>query len=367
MNQWMLVPVIPLYVADMGSSAFVAGLVLLAFAIPSVAVRPLLGVLADKWSTALVVAGGLAALSAGALLMLVPLLTMLFVGNAVRGLGWAGVNTGAYTMLAVTAPPDRRGEASGYFSAVTTTVMIAFPVVGLWLLETPGGFQTTLLVATVFSLLGLPVALALEKLLKRSAPAPATTGGNGGMIDRSVLLPSGLNLCNSLVYPALMAFLPLHARSLGIDNIGWFYLIAGVAGIALRPLFGRQSDSIGRGPAIAVALAAQLAGLVLIMFAQGLGQILAGGVLVALSTAMIGAITTALAMDMCDPNHRARGMATYSMSFQLGAGIGAVISGALADIAGFRGMYAGCAAITLVGSMLLAGAWKTLPGPSRRP
>ena len=365
MNQWVLVPVIPLYVDDLGASALVAGLVLLAFAIPSVVVRPVLGRLIDKWGSAIVVAMGLVAISAGALLMLAPLLAMLFVGNAVRGLGWAGVNTGAYTMLAITAPVERRGEASGYFSAVLTTVMIAFPVLGLWLLE-HSGFSGTLVVAMLFSLLGLPVVVGLMKIQQRPEPEPGPAAGGAGLLDRSVLLPSAINLCNSLVYPALMAFLPLYARSLGVEDIAWFYVIAGIAGIFLRPLLGKQSDAIGRGPSIAIILTAQLAGLVLIMFAQGLGQILAGGVLVALSTAMIGSIATALAIDMSDQRYRGRAMATFGMSFQLGAGVGAVISGALADFVGFRGMYAGCAVITLAGLVALALAWKSLPPRPQR-
>ena len=39
-NQWVLTPVIPLYVQDLGGSASMAGAVLLAMAVPSVAVRP---------------------------------------------------------------------------------------------------------------------------------------------------------------------------------------------------------------------------------------------------------------------------------------------------------------------------------------
>src|SRR6188768_1558242 len=39
-NHWMLLPVIPLYVDAHGGSASFAGLVLLAFSIPSILVRP---------------------------------------------------------------------------------------------------------------------------------------------------------------------------------------------------------------------------------------------------------------------------------------------------------------------------------------
>jgi len=48
-----------------------------------------------------------------------------------------------------------------------------------------------------------------------------------------VLIATGLNLCQSLVWASVMAFLPLYARSLGIDNIGWFYILAGGVGFLL--------------------------------------------------------------------------------------------------------------------------------------
>jgi predicted MFS family arabinose efflux permease len=70
-------------------------------------------------------------------------------------------------------------------------------------------------------------------------------------------------------------------------------------------------------------------------------------------------------MDLTDPRSRGRGMATFSLSFQLGAGIGALIAGALADLVGLRGMYGGSIAMTLAGFGLLAWAWKRLPPGSK--
>jgi len=51
-SHWVLMPIIPLYVQDLGGSTFTAGLVLLAFAIPSFTIRQLLGNIADRWSAA---------------------------------------------------------------------------------------------------------------------------------------------------------------------------------------------------------------------------------------------------------------------------------------------------------------------------
>jgi predicted MFS family arabinose efflux permease len=56
-------------------------------------------------------------------------------------------------------------------------------------------------------------------------------------------------------------------------------------------------------------------------------------------------------------------MATFSISFQMGAGLGAIIAGGLADAVGFRGMYAGSIVITLLGLCVLASTWRLIPKP----
>ena len=365
-NQWVLTPVIPLYVQDLGGSASMAGAVLLAMAVPSVAVRPFVGRVADQWSAAGVVALGLFILGFGTLICLVPFLPLLFVGNIVRGLGWAGLNIGGYTTLATAAPTARRGEASGYYTAVATSTSIVFPALGLWLLDGHGGMQIVFALSALAALAGLPFAMALRSLQPtRTADTQSAARAPAGLLDRGVLLATGLNLCSTLAMPSVMAFLPLYARSLGIDNIGWFYVLAGVTSIFVRPLLGKKSDAMGRGPAVAIGLGSQLIGFALIILADAILMILAGGFFVAIGAAMISSTTTALALDLTDPRSRGRGMATFSISFQMGGGVGALISGALADLVGLRGMYVGAILITATGFALLASAWKLLPRPAQ--
>ena len=67
------------------------------------------------------------------------------------------------------------------------------------------------------------------------------------MIERGAQLATALNLCASLVAPAVIAFLPLYARALDIENIGLFYVLAGATNIVIRPLLGKRSDAVGRG------------------------------------------------------------------------------------------------------------------------
>lgn len=364
-NQWVMTPTIPLYVHDLGGSAFLAGAALLAFSVPSFFIRPFVGRLADEWSAAGVLASGLIVLAIGTSLFLAPFLAMVFVGGIARGIGWAGVNIGGYTTLAIAAPAQRRGEAAGYYTSVMASVSIIFPALALWLIDAPGGYQHVFLLSAALALLGLPIALRLgqQKTETRVAVQRAGKPTPRALIDRSVLVAAGLNLCSTLVMPFVMAFLPLYARSIGVENVGMFYVVAGVTSIIIRPVLGRRSDAMGRGPAIGFGLGAQAIGLLFIMVANGLTLILVGGVFVAVGWALTGSATMALAMDLANPRSRGHAMATYSMSFQLGNGGGAIIAGALADLVGFRGMYAGSIAITLAGFGLLATVRKLLPRP----
>jgi len=366
-NQWIVMPVIPLYVNAQGGSAFVAGLALLAFSVPSVTVRPFVGMLADRWNAAGVLAVGLVLLASGSALLLVTGTVMLFLGSIVRGLGWAGLNTGGYTRLASAAPPERRGEAAGYYTSATSAASALLPALGLWLLGQGGGYSQVFLASIALALLGLPFALILARdgLAREAAAKRAQKPAGGAMLDRGVLVATGLNLCSTLAMPAVMAFLPLYARSLGIGDVGLFYVVAGVTNILLRPLLGKWSDAMGRVPGVAIGLASQCGGIVLIIFAQGLALILLGGVLVAAGMALTTSTTTALAMDLANPQARGQAMATYSISYQIGAGLGAIISGALADLVGLRGMYVGSLVIAATGLVLLAFARKRIPVPAK--
>jgi len=60
------------------------------------------------------------------LICFIPLAGATMIANGFRGIGWSGMNTGGYTLLATAAPADRRGEASGYYGGVQSTATICF-------------------------------------------------------------------------------------------------------------------------------------------------------------------------------------------------------------------------------------------------
>ena len=130
-QHFILQPTFPLYITHLGGSPFIVGLVIASFGVTSVISRPIIGYWADRWSVTGVMILGLFTQTFANLICFIPYSGATMLANGVRGIGWSGMNTGGYTLLATAAPVDRRGEASGYYGGVQSTATILFPAVAL--------------------------------------------------------------------------------------------------------------------------------------------------------------------------------------------------------------------------------------------
>lgn len=366
-NQSMLSAVLALYVVHLGGSAAIAGLVFFAFSLPSFSMRPVVGHWADNWSLVGVFTAGALLLGLSGALYLAPVLALLFLAGALRGVGWAGAMTGSYTLLAHLSPSDRRGEASGYFTSVFDAALITCPALALWLLTQPfGGYRVVFLVASGLAVLsaalshfGLRPSVRETSNVSSPSSRPARSG-RAIVIDRSVLLPTALSFCLTFSQPAVISFLPLFAKHQGISGIGLFYVVSGIASFLIRPVLGRVSDRVGQSYTLASGFVAQIAGLALIAAFGTLPAILLGGILNAAGNAMAGASALAVAVGLADPERRGSAMATFTISFQLGTGLGSLLAGAIIDLSGFRAMYLGAAGALAVGLLLTLATWSKL-------
>ena len=272
--------------------------------------------------------------------------------------------TGSYTILAYVSPPDRRGEASGYFSSTFSATNILFPALGLWLVGAAGGgYRVVFLLGGTLALAGAVISqLWLRTAISAGqSPNAAERKPTGVLtIERSVLLPTGISLCLTLAQPAVIAFLPLYARHQGIQHIAWSFVLSGVASLAVRPLLGKVDDRIGHGYSIVAGFVAQMAGVTLILTFGTLPAILLGGVLNAVGNAVCGAATLGLAVETSDPERRGAAMATFTISFQLGNGIGSILAGALLSFSGYNSMFIGSIVVLAVGVLLSLKNWGKL-------
>jgi len=362
----LLTPTLPLYVTHLGGTPFLVGIILAVFCATSVVVRPTIGYWADAWSYAGILSLGSLLLGLSVLLYLLPLAAALIVSNAFRGIGWAGLNTGGYSLLAVGAPDKRRGEASGYYSSFQSCAHVLFPAVALWLLKASwGGFQIVILLSAALALAGSALALLLKGPQRAPALARPPAAGEGrpkvsALVDRNVLVAAALLLCIYLTLPATTSFLVLYAEEIGVGGMGWYFVASGVTHVLARPLLGRLSDRIGRGYSISTAFFLELAGLILLLVAADLTVFVAGGVLYAAGTALGTSSTMAMAIAVAEPERRGVAMATFSTAYPLSVGLGAILTGAVVEIAGFTWMFMSAILMWVAGFAVMVLYWSTL-------
>ncbi|MBM4262307.1 MAG: MFS transporter [Deltaproteobacteria bacterium] len=367
-QQAMLNPILPLYVTQLGGSPFIIGVAISAFAATSVITRPIIGYWADKWSESGVLAFGLLMLAVGMLFCFLPFAATVMFANALRGVGWAGVNAGGYALLARIAPESRRGEASGYYSGVQSAPTMLFPAVALWLLSASSGSYTVVfLVMVALGLAGAVVCLPMARRLPRVDRSHGSHEASlpwwrqiFSISERGVLLPASLMFCNQLSFPALTSFIVLYAQELGIGAIGSYFVVSGITSVLARPLLGTVSDRIGVGYSLVATFVLQSLALLTLVFAANLAMILLAGVLYMLGMAVGGAATLIVAMKRATPERRGRFMATFSVAYPLGYGIGALITGWAVEVLGYSWTYLFLAVLGSSGLLVTAMNWKEL-------
>ena len=367
-QQAMLNPTVPLYITDLNGSPFVVGLTISSFAATSVIARPFVGYWSDRWSECGVLGFGLLMLAVSMLLWFFPVVPAVLLANALRGIGWAGVNAGGYALLARIAPQSRRGEASGYYSGAQSTPTVIFPAVALWLLQAPfGGYNLVFIIMIALGLGGAAVCYLMARQIstvRRPSDQPQSAAPWWRQIitlsERGVLLPASLMFCNQLSFPAITSFIVLYTREIGIDSIGSYFIVSGITSVLARPMLGRVSDRIGVGYSLVATFTLQSLALTLLVVASNLAMILLAGVLYMLGMAIGGASTLIIAMNRATPERRGRFMASFSMAYPLGYGLGAFITGSAIDVIGYSSTYLLLAVLGAVGLLLTMINWKFL-------
>ena len=351
----MLSPALPLYVTQLGGSPFIVGVVLFCFAATSVFIRPAVGHWADRWSETGVMISGLLFQGVTIFFCLIPLAEAAMLANGLRGIGWAALNTGGYSLLAQTAPETRRGEASGYYSGVQSASNIFFPALALWLVAASwGGFGLVFTATALFSLAGAGAAWAVARQMPPVTPR-ATEGDAKWwrevfrFVEPEILLPSVLLFWLNITWPAVINFIVLYARTIGVENLGAYFIVSGATSLLARPLLGGASDRIGRGVCVALGFALQAGALVLVVMVTTLAGIMISGVLYMLGNAIGSSATLALAMERADPKRRGKAMATFSLSYPLAYGIGSLFIGAMVESAGYAAMFLALATLEAAG------------------
>jgi MFS family permease len=343
---------LPFHVVALGGSRTQVGLLFSVSTVVSMALRPTVGGLVDRFGARRVIVPGAIALGVTSLaLHLAASPEALIALVAGLGLAYGLISTPASIVVATTSEPEHRGEALGtHYLASSLAIAVAPPLA--FGLRAAGGMSPAFVAVTALAVLLGAIAMRLPG---SPAVTPATRATRVALVSRRALPVSGAVVLATLGHSSVYAFLPLYALSRGQGAaLAVFFTVYPLWLIGCRALLRGVSDRIGH---IRVALVA--ATLITIAYAvlawpPTVLTLTVAAVLLATGSAVFYPTLVALVVERADEAHRGLAVGTLSGAWDLGVVIGSALIGVVADRVSYGAGFAAGAAGAALGTAVLA-------------
>jgi MFS family permease len=352
----MLVATLPVYVVTQGGSNADAGLVTGALALTALLFRPLMGWLADTWRRRPLVLIGTSFYGlASVVYLLAGSIPLLVFGRLVQGFGLGCYTTAANAYIADIAPIRRRAEAVGFFAAALDAGLIIGPVAGFMLVQSLG-FHYLFYFTGGLAVVALSVSLLTQERKKPRETVRRSWSPRTDIVSVDALPTAWMALCMGIGFGAINAFISIFARSHGIGNPGFFFMIQAVALLISRTFAGRVADVYGRAVAIVPGILLMAAALAILPLAHSLPHFVISAVLLGIGFGSAQPASMALLIDRVRPEKRGLAMSTYFTGIDVGFIIGTIPMGVVSQHWGFGVMWPVSAACTLLALAGIAAA-----------
>ena len=341
----LIVP-LPRYLTGIGLPDWEVGLVLGATAIASLLMRPISGVLTDRFGHKRMMLIGATSLTIGAIgVVLTTQVAMLFLLRILQSLGYVIFTTAGNALVGQLATPEERSKKIAYFGLAANFAMTMTPGATDLLLPVIG-------LTTAFWLAGGIAAGAgiLTRALQYKA-APENRGQQAFALTQLWRFPRQLWLAmfvSALFGAGFGAYFQYFAVLLERRAIPSAAVFAtyGISIIITRLLFGRYLDRIGFGRVLALAALIMTVGLVVAAYGYSLPMLIAAAALIAAGGGFFHPMLIAHHVTLL-PTRSGWAVACFYFGFDLGIGGGAWLLGAALDLGGLEALYLTAAFLTL--------------------
>lgn len=343
-----VLPILPRYIhGPIGAGDVAVGVVIGAYAVTGLLLRPVAGRFADTRGRKPTVLVGAMLVALSALLYLPALgIAGLIVARLILGAGEGAVYTAGSAWIVDLAPEERRGRVLGLYGLAVWGGLSVGPLLGEVLLSA-GGYDLVWIVAAALPVLGALIALAARDPfvpLPHAEPHP--------LIAPEAVGPGFAVGLASFGYAAVATFIVLHLESRGVGHGATVFAAFAAMIVLTRLVFGDLPDRMGAAPVAIAATIGEACGLLLIAVAHSLPVALVGGVAMGAAFALLNPSLMLIALGRVSQQARGAAMGTYTAFFDAGVGLGAPIAGVVAALTSYEGAFIFAAAVCLASALL---------------
>ncbi len=328
---YAIVSALPIYlVSELHASKMQVGVVVGAYTIASVLVRPFSGFALDKFGRRTILLSGLVVytlLFAGYLVAIT--ITSVIILRFAQGLTWGFTTVSGSTIAVDNIPLSRRGEGIGYFSLSTTLGMSVGPIIGLFICHR-WGYMAMFISGCLISLASLLCAYSIH-LRKRFLVGKRIELNLNSLFEKNSIRPSVNVFITMIAYGGLISFIALYGREIGIQNSSFYFLIFSIGIAAARITAGKVFDRNGPGRIITLCIALLIIGFPLLALAKSEVLFYISAIIIGFGNGVIFPTFQSMVNNLADPNHRGIANSTLYTAVDLGMGLGMIMAGLIAQ------------------------------------
>jgi len=147
------------------------------------------------------------------------------------------------------------------------------------------------------------------------------------IIDVKVLPAAIVTLLSYVGYGAILTLIPDWGGHLGLANKGIFFMIFTISSLLIRFVAGKISDKHGRLNVAIAGLVILCISLITIGYNSSQMGLFIGAVIYGIGTGILSPALNAWTIDLSDPDHRGKAVATMYIFLEAGIGLGALVAG----------------------------------------
>ena len=362
----ILLPVTPLFTQEiLLGDRFAVGIVIGAFAVASLLMRPFSGRLADQRGRRIALLIGAAiSVAAAAGHLFASTIEILIAMRVALGIGEALFFVAGLAAATDLAPDDRRGEAISLVSLSLYLGIAIGPLLGELIL-TASGYAAVWIATAALYVVSVGLSWLVPETLDGASPAPDPADGDRTappkrhpLIHPRGIVPGLLALCGVWGMGPFFAFVPLLVEDLGIGTSAPYLGVFAIVVVVLRFLGAKLPDRLGAATLTGSALVLTAVGLLISGLAVwtvipvGAGLLL-GTIVFAGGVAFTMPAIMAMAVVGVPPDERGAVVGTAGLFVDAAFGLSPAVLGLLATLVDYPATFLVSAVIAAVGAAYL--------------